>query len=94
MYCLPTGLSGILNTEEESLTKLKSICTNQLSAVNLPHGLQDNLSQQKALVDERLKLLQDQKLLFQVLSRVHNKCIEESILLIYPCRRAYREVLT
>jgi len=74
MYCenpciayLPTGLSRILNTEEESLTKLKSICTNQLSAVNLPRGLHDNLSQQKALVDERLKLLQDQKLLFQVL---------------------------
>jgi len=67
MYYLPTGVSGILNTEEESLTKLKSILTNQLSVVNLPRGLHDNLSRQKALVDERLKLLQDQKLLFQVL---------------------------
>ena len=67
VYCLFTGVSGILNAEEESLTKLKSICTNQLSVGNLPSSLYDNLNRQKTLVDERLKLLQDQKLLFQVL---------------------------
>ena len=56
----------MLNAEEESLTKLITFFTTQTSLGNLPQVLHDKLVQQKVMVEERLKMLQEQKVLFQV----------------------------
>jgi len=64
-YYFSLDINRILNAEEESLNKLISIFT---SFGSLPHILHDNLLQQKMTVDDRLKRLQNQKLLFQVLN--------------------------
>ena len=59
-------ISRILNAEEESLNKLISFFTTQVSLGNISHVLHDNILQQKVMVDDRLKGLQEQKALFQV----------------------------
>ena len=63
-------INKMLNTEEESLNKLISFFATQVSHGNMPHILHDNILQQKMMVEERLKRLQDQKLLFQVLCSI------------------------
>ena len=59
-------INRILNTEEESLNKLISVFTTQASLGNISHVLLDNILQQKVMVNDRLKKLQEQKSLFQV----------------------------